>query len=98
MKIQDARGRTIPEVTLQLQDEEVTDLMVAASQLEEGSVSHAIVRDSSGNAVALYMRSEELEPLERQVDWWLGPVILLVVVLVGVGAYTIVRGIIGLLL
>jgi hypothetical protein len=97
VKIQDARGRTIPEVTLQLQEEEVTDLMVAASQLEGGSVSHAIVRDPTGNAVALYMRSEDLEPLERQVDWWLGPLILVVVVLVVIGAVTIVRSIIGLL-
>jgi hypothetical protein len=97
VKIQDSRGRTIPEVTLQLQDEEVTELMVAASQLEEGSVSHAIVRDPTGNAVALYMRSDEFEPLERQVDWWLGPLILIVIVLIAVGAFTVVRGIIGLL-
>jgi hypothetical protein len=97
VKIRDPRGRVIPEVTLQLQDEEVTDLMVAASQLEDGSVPHAIVRDPSGNAVALYMQSDELEPIERQVDWWLGPLLLLLALLTLVGAFTVVRGVIGLL-
>jgi hypothetical protein len=97
VKIRDPRGRVIPEVTLQLEDEEVTDLMVAASQLDDGSAGHAIVRDPSGNAVALYVQSDELEPIERQVDWWLGPLLLILALLTLVGAITVVRSILGLL-
>ena len=97
MKIQDARGRELNEATVQLEPEEVTDLLVSASQLDDGSVDHAVLRDTSGTALALYCRTEDLEPLERQVDWWLGPAILLVVVLMAVGAFTIARGILGML-
>ena len=97
VKIRDSRGRVIPEVTLQLQGDEVTELMVAASQLEDGSLDHAIVRDPSGTAVAMYLHSAELEPIERQVDWWLGPVLLLLILLTVLGAFTLVRGVIGLL-
>ncbi|MGH2813284.1 MAG: hypothetical protein ACRDI1_11325 [Actinomycetota bacterium] len=94
MRIQDGRGRSLVEVTLELEEPEVTELMVAASQLEDGSVGHAMVTDAQGNAVALYRRSRDLEPLERQVDWWLGPLILVAVMLMGAGAFTVVRAIV----
>lgn len=97
VRIQDDRGRPLTEVTLRLAKDEVTELMVAASQLEEEETSHAVVRDPAGNGVALYVDSDALEPLKRQVDWWVGPLILFAVILMGLGAFTLARGIIRLL-
>lgn len=97
MQINDSGGRTLDEVTVRLGAEELTELLVAASQLEEGELNHAVLRDGAGNALALYRESGEPPPLERHFDWWLGPMILAAVILMAIGAYTIARGIVGLL-
>lgn len=80
-----------------MSQEEMTELMVAASELEGGEVSHAIVRDSQGNAVAIYPDPKEPEPIERQVDWWLGPLLLVLVLLMAIGAFTLARGFVAML-
>lgn len=97
MKIQDPRGKVIIEATVQLSDEELTEVLVAASQIEDGSLDHAVVTDSAGNSLALYKQSDALQPLERQVDWWLGPVLLLIVLLTGIGIFTVARSLLELL-
>ena len=96
MDITDDRGRALEEVTLRLNPKEVADLLVGASSIDDGAADHAVVRDpDSGRSVALYL-AEEGEPtdLERQTDWWVGPIILVVVLFVAVGAFTIARGLI----
>lgn len=75
----------------------MTELLVATSQLEGGEVTHAIVRDSAGNAVAIYPELKEPEPIERQVDWWLGPLLLILVLLMVIGAFTLARGLVVML-
>jgi hypothetical protein len=97
MKISDSRGRSLDEVVVRLEVEEVTELLVAASQLEDGSQEHAVVGDDAGNIVALYKETGEAPPLQRHFDWWLGPLILLGVILMLVGAFTIARGVVRLL-
>jgi hypothetical protein len=97
VEILDARGRSLEEVVLSLSRDELSELMVGASQVDDGSAEHAVVRDPGGRVVALYLASNEPPPLARQTDWWLGPVILLAVLLMVVGAYTVARGIVGLL-
>lgn len=96
MDIQDDRGHPLEEVTLRLTQAEVADLLVGASSLDDGGADHAVVRDpESGRSVALYLAGEdEATPLERQSDWWVGPIILVVVLFLAVGAYTIARGLI----
>lgn len=96
MDIQDDRGHSLEEVTLRLTQAEVADLLVGASSLDDGAADHAVVRDpQSGRSVALYLADEdEATPLERQSDWWVGPIILIVVLFLAVGAYTIARGLI----
>ena len=94
--ITDDRGRALEEVTLRLNPQEVADLLVGASSIDDGAADHAVVRDpDSGRSVALYL-AEEGEPtdLERQTDWWVGPIVLVVVLFVAVGAFTIARGLI----
>lgn len=85
------------EVTVRLQREEITELLVAASQLEDGNERHVVVGDQAGNIVALYRETGEAPPLQRQFDWWLGPLILAAVIFMGIGAFTIAKGIVRLL-
>jgi hypothetical protein len=92
----DERGRALEEVTLRLNRQEVADLLVGASSIDDGAADHAVVRDpGSGRSVALYLAEEgAATDLERQTDWWVGPIILVVVLFVAVGAFTIARGLI----
>ena len=97
MEIRDPQGRPLLEVTVHLTEGEISDLLVAASEIEEGPAEHAVLRDESGNALALYRRSEEPGPLARQTDWLIGPAILLAVILMVVGAFTMARGLLRIL-
>src|SRR3982074_3317660 len=96
MDITDDRGRELDEVTIRLNPREVADLLVGASSIDDGAAAHAVVRaPDSGRSVALYRAEEgEATALERQTDWWVGPIVLLVVLFVAVGAFTIARGLI----
>ena len=80
-----------------LSAEEATELLVAASQIDEGDATHALMRDRAGNTLTLYLANEDAPPLQKGTDWWVGPILLLAVILVVVGAFTIARGILGLL-
>ena len=97
MEIRDPQGRPLLEVTVHLTEGEISDLLVAASEIEEGAAAHAVLRDEAGNALALYRRSEEPGPLARQTDWLIGPAILLAVILMAVGAFTMARGLLRIL-
>lgn len=97
MDLTDDRGRTLNEVTIRLTDDEVTDLLVAASDLEGDAEAHAMLRDPDGTTLAVYHATDEATPLQRGTDWWVGPLVLLAVILVVVGAYTIGRGLVDLL-
>lgn len=97
MHIQDPQGNDLVEVTLRLDPEEITDLLVAASQIEDGSKSHGMLRDPAGNTVAIYKESSEASPLDRGSDWWVGPMILVAGLLMVVGAFTLARGLLELI-
>ena len=99
MEIRDAQGHALEEVTVQLGAEEVADLMVGASSLDDGNADHAVIRDEQGHSLALYLGEPgEASPIDRQSDWWVGPIILVVAVFVIAGAYTLASGLIRLLL
>lgn len=98
MEISDDRGRSLNEVTVRLTEEEVTDLLVAASDLEADGAEHAMLRSPDGTTLAVYRDSGEPTPLQRGTDWWVGPLVLVAVILLVVGAYTIGRGIVDLFL
>ncbi len=97
MEIRDARGKQTPEAILRMSRQEVTDLLVEASQVDDGSKEHALIRDAAGTTLAIYVETEEAPPLERHTDWWAGPLILFLVLLVLIGAFTLARGIVALL-
>jgi hypothetical protein len=96
VEIRDPQGRPLLEVTVHLSEAEISDLLVAASEIEEGASAHAVLRDEGGNALALYRQSDDPGPLKRQTDWLIGPVILLAVILMAVGAFTMAKGLIRL--
>ena len=82
---------------MKLSPKEVTDLLVATSLIDDGTNSHVFLRDPAGNKVAVYVEGLDEEPLSKGTDWWAGPAILAVVVLVLIGAVTIARALIELL-
>ena len=93
VEIQDAQGHPLEEVTLHLSPAEVADLLVGASSLDDGDADHAVIRDDEGRSVALYLGGEAA-PLNRSFDWWVGPIVLLLVVVLAAGAFTLARGLI----
>lgn len=97
MQIKDARGRTIDEVTVTLSDEELTQLLVATSELEDKTSDHALLRSPGGASLAVYREQDGPTPLQKGTDWWMGPIVLVAVLLLVVGAYTLARGAISLL-
>lgn len=97
MEIRDARGRQIPEAVLRMSKEEVTNLLVETSQVDDGTKEHALIRDQSGTTLAIYVETQEPPPLDRHTDWWAGPLILFLILLVLMGAFTLARGIVSLL-
>jgi hypothetical protein len=97
VEITDDRGRSLNEVTLRLTEDEVTELLVAASDLEGEDREHAMLRAEDGTTLAVYRATDEPTPIQKGSDWWLGPLVLIAVILVVVGAYTIGSGIVNLL-
>lgn len=82
---------------MRLDQGEMEELLVAASQVDEKGEGYAILRDAGGTALALYLETGEEPPLARHADWWLGPLLLVAVLLMVVGAYTLARGAVRLL-
>jgi hypothetical protein len=98
VEILDAEGHTLEKVTVRLTPEEVANLMVGASSLDDGDADHAVIGDDEGRSLALYLGEPGDEtPLDRQSDWWVGPIILVVAVFVLSGAYYLANGLIHLL-
>lgn len=97
MELRDGRGRLLDEVVVKLADDEVAELLVAASQLDGTTTDHALLRTGEGTTLALYRDTGEPPELSRGTDWWMGPVVLVAVLFLVVGAYTIARGLLGLI-
>ncbi|MEX2586813.1 MAG: hypothetical protein WD602_02320 [Actinomycetota bacterium] len=97
MELRDPGGKQLREVTVRLDGDEVTELLVAASELDDGTSDHALLRSRDGVALAVYRTDNGPSALQSGTDWWMGPLVLLALVLLVVGAYTIARGIVVLI-
>lgn len=97
MQIKDLAGKPLTEVVIEMEPAEVTNLLVGLSQLDDGTNDHAFLRSPDGSAIAIYTHDTDPTPLQRGTDWWIGPLILLAVVLVVVGAFTVAKGVVALL-
>lgn len=98
MKIEDRRGEAVDEATVTVDDEELIDLLQGLADLVEGKREHLHFAQLGGPELVV-KRGEggDEMPIERQMDWWVGPLILFGVVFAVVGAVTVIRWAAGLI-
>lgn len=97
MKIEDRGGEPVEETTLTVDDDELIDLLQGLADLVEGKREHLHFQQLGGPELVVQRASaEEAAPIERQMDWWVGPLVLFGVVFVIIGAITVLRWAIGL--
>lgn len=97
MKIEDRRGESLPEATITVDEQELIDLLQGLADVVEGSREHLHFTQLGGPQLVVRRHIEgEDDPLGRQLDWWLGPLVLVGVVFLVVGAATVIRWISGL--
>ncbi|HEX2058149.1 MAG TPA: hypothetical protein VHI71_07245 [Actinomycetota bacterium] len=98
MKIEDRQGETLVEATVTVDDEELIDLLQGLADVVEGKREHLHFSQLGGPQLVVRRTHEaEDDPLGRQLDWWMGPLILFGLIFVVIGAYTVVRWAAGLL-
>jgi len=98
MKIEDRGGRSLSEATVTVDDAELIDLLQGLADVVEGQREHLHFAQPGGPQLVVRRDAEgDPDPLGRQMDWWLGPLVLLGALLVVVGAATMIRWAAGLL-
>ena len=92
MKIEDRRGDTVSEATVTVDDVELIDLLQGLADVVEGERPHLHFSQPGGPQLVVRRSSEEeSDPLGRGLDWWVGPLILLGILFVVIGAVTVIR-------
>lgn len=91
MKIENRRGEPVEETTVTVDDEELIDLLQGLADLVEGKREHLHFAQLGGPELVV-KRGDEVDaaPIERQMDWWVGPLILFGVIFAIVGIINIV--------
>ena len=98
MKIENRGGESLTEATITVDDEELIDLLQGLADVVEGTREHLHFQQIGGPQLVVRRRAEgDDDPLRRQMDWWLGPLVLFGTILVVVGAATLIRWVVGLL-
>ena len=100
MRIEDRRGEPVQEITVTVEDAELIDLLQGLADLVEGTKELAHITESEVGGPHIAFRrgtGEEVEPIERQMDWWVGPLVLFGVVFLIIGIVTFVRWAAGLI-
>lgn len=97
MRIEDRRGEPIAEATVTVDDQELIDLLQGLADLIEDKREHLHFQQQRGPELVVQRASaEEAAPIEHQMDWWVGPIILFGVLFVIVGMITVIRWAVGL--
>ena len=98
MRIVDQRGEPVPEATITVDDTELIELLQSLADLVEGKKEHVHVLQPGGAQLVIERGGEaDAEPLERQMDWWVGPLILFGALFVVIGLVTFIRWAVNLL-
>lgn len=98
MRIENRRGESIDEATISLEAGELIDLLQGLADVVEGKQSHLHFSQLGGpQLVVRHVQEGDPDPLRRQMDWWVGPVVLATAVFVIIGAVTVIRWAVGLL-
>ncbi len=97
MKIEDRHGETMTEATVTVDDAELMDLLQGLADVVEGTREHLHFNQIGGPQLVIRRALVgDDDPLGRQVDWWLGPLVLVAAILIVVGAATVIRWMSGL--
>ena len=92
MKIEDRRGESLVEATVTVDDEELIDLLQGLADVVEGTREHLHFNQLGGPQLVVRRESEgDPDPIGRQLDWFVGPLVLLATVFIVIGAITFVR-------
>lgn len=92
MKIENKQGQSLAEATVVLDDDELIDLLQGLADVIEGEREHLHFNQLGGPQLVLRRTAEaESDPLGRQSDWWMGPLVLFGVVFVVIGVATVIR-------
>jgi hypothetical protein len=97
MRIEDQRGEPVNEATVTVDEAELIDLLQGLADVIEDKRPHLPFAQQGGPQLVVRRTSDDAaDPLRRQTDWWLGPLVLLGALFVLIGAITVVRWAIGL--
>jgi hypothetical protein len=98
MRIENAKGDSLTEATISLDDEELIDLLQGLADVVERTRPHLHFAQPGGPQLVFRRSSEgDPDPLRRQMDWWVGPLVLFGTVFVLIGVITVIRWAAGLL-
>lgn len=97
MRIEDRRGETLAEATVSVDDAELIDLLQGLADVVEGKRDHLHFKAPGGpELVVRHSSGDEPDPIERSMDWWVGPLVLFGTIFVIVGVVTVLRWAIAL--
>lgn len=98
MRIEDRSGESLSEVTVSVDDAELIDLLQGLADVIEGQRPHLHFKQAGGPQLMVRRAADDDDdPLGRGLDWWIGPLVLTAIVLIVVGAATVIRWAAGLL-
>lgn len=100
MKIEDQAGDSLTEATVTVDAEEIIDLLQGLADVVEGKREHLHFKELGGPELVVRLVADpraDPDPLGRQMDWYVGPLVLFGVLFVIVGIITVARWAVGLL-
>ena len=97
MKIENRQGESLDEATVSVDEEELIDLLQGLADVVEGSREHLHFAQPGGPQLVVRRVSEgDPDPLGRQMDWWIGPLVLFGAIFIVIGLVTVIRWAVGL--
>jgi hypothetical protein len=97
MRIEDRNGETLSEATVTVDDQELVDLLQGLADVIEGDRQHLHFAQAGGSQLVVRRaHQDDDDPIERQMDWWVGPLILFGALFVVIGFVTVIHWAIGL--
>ena len=98
MKIEDRRGDSMSEITVSVDEEELIDLLQGLADVVEGTREHLHFKQLGGPQLVVRREAEgDPDPIGRQLDWWVGPLVLAGAIFIVIGAVTFIRWAVNLL-
>jgi hypothetical protein len=100
MNIKDRNGDPLAEATVTVDAHELMDLLQGVADIVEGKREHLHFKQPTGSELVIRLGTEsggEPDPIGDQMDWYLGPLVLLGGLFVIIGVVTMLRWVLGLL-